>query len=206
MKVNVSIRIKKTLKQLAITATILLIGKICIGQTNETFPDKIKNKESFIYLSDTVIRKEIALFSIKGSSETMTDSYIKPELIEIPLIRCTDSSAYFNKGNIYSSEIIVGIYSEKGVSKSRIKEVKFIHSKYLLILPDSAFKDLYNPIFCLKNTDNKKIISTNCKVFQSEDKRRVYIYMLNGEGTSRYEVTWVIKNSTYYIRIMDNNF
>lgn len=183
--------------------TLLFLGNLCFGQTNLRFPDTLKYKESFIYLTDTVIRKEISSFNIKGLSISKTNSLFKSKMIEIPLKKCTDSSAYFEKGNLYASEIIVYIDSENGISKSRIKEVMYIHYKYGIILPDSAISGLYEPNFCSKIRDSKKEITSNCKVFRSEDRRRVYIYMLNGDGNSRYEVTWIIKDGEYLTRIID---
>ena len=191
------------MRKIIIITTILLFGQVCFGQTNETIVDTIKWTESLLNLPDTIIGNEIASFSIKGSSIIKADNFNKSDLVEIPLKGCTDSSAYFEKGNFYASEIIVGIYSENKFSKHRIEKVKFIHVKYGLTLPDSAISGLYDPIFCLNNSENKKELLSNCKVFRSSDKKRVYIYMLNGNGTSRYEVTWIIQDSKYYGRIVD---
>lgn len=190
------------MRQFLIIISIIFIGQICSAQiTNGS--ENIKSTESFNNIKDTLIRKEIALFTIKGFSDNKPDSLNKPELIEIPLIRCTDSSAYFEKGNLYESEIIVNIASENRNSESRIKEVIYMHFKYGLMLPDSAISGLYNPDFCSKKRGSKNAITSNCKVFRSEDKRRVYIYMLNGDANSRYEVTWVIKDGEYFTRIID---
>lgn len=35
------------------------------------------------------------------------------------------------------------------------------------------------------------------------DKRRLYIYMLGGTESKKYEVTWVIMNNKYCYRIID---
>ncbi|PVD51878.1 hypothetical protein DC498_12580 [Terrimonas sp.] len=101
------------------------------------------------------------------------------------------------------------------VLKSYLKEQSFTGLKttanmciykYQLLLADSAISGLYNPKFCINPKKNNKIgeaTSTNCKAYQSKDKRRVYIYMLNGEGAEQYEVTWIINESNYYRRVID---
>ena len=76
--------------------------------------DQTKGKESFEKLKDGVIKKEIAFFTITGSFKTAKgDSFPKTQVNEIPLVTCTDSSAYFAKENKVTKEIKVGIYSEK---------------------------------------------------------------------------------------------
>ena len=85
-------------------------------------------------------------------------------------------------------------------------EVRYLHYKYQIILPDSAIAGIINPRFCINPKVNYKIgkaTSTVCRVFQSPDKKRVYIYMLNGAGAEQYEVTWVINENKYYGRIID---
>ena len=41
---------------------------------------------------------------------------------------------------------------------------------------------------------------------KTEKVRKYYIYMLNGEGAGRYEVTWVIQDKHYLRRVVDWNF
>ena len=190
------------IKEFIIILTVSLFRQFCLSQTNETFLDSL-NKESLIYISDSLTRHEIASFSIRGKSILEADSSIKQTLYEIPLVNCTDTSAYFEKGDFYASEIIVGIFSENKFSKHRIKEVQFIHYKYGLILPDSAIAGIYDPIFCLNNYKKKKEHFSNCKVFRSSDKKRIYIYMLNGHEKKQYEITWVIQDSKYFTRVLD---
>jgi len=124
-------------------------------------------------------------------------------LTEIPLKKCSDVHAYFEKGNLYASEIIVSVHANEGDPQHGINHIMFIHYKYGFELPDSAISDIRNPKFCDKYTKKDRPVASNCKVFRSGDKKRVYIYMLNGDGKDAYEVTWVIQNSKYFTRIID---
>ena len=190
------------MKKLISILLLLVSGNLCLGQQAIIFPEIFK-QESIIYLTDTLIRNEISLFNVNSFTATNTNIHFRPKLSEIPLEVCTDSSAFFHKGNLYASEIIVHISSENINSTSRIKEVNFFHYKYGITLPDSAISGLYQPKFCSELQNSKSAVSSNCRVFRSEDKRRVYIYMLNGDGNASYEVTWIIKDSKYFKRIID---
>ncbi|MCK4679306.1 MAG: hypothetical protein KAT48_14325 [Bacteroidales bacterium] len=180
---------------------ILLTEQVSFGQENDDNQATYKGNESFLKLPDGVVKREIAFFNIKAS--TSPESFPKIKVNEIFLKKCTDSFAFFEKGNIYASEIIVSIQSENIAIISRIKEVFYIHYKYGFFLPDSAINDIYDPIFCHNYTKRNKPIASDCKVFQSEDERRIYIYMLNGHGEGSYEVTWVIQDNKYYTRVID---
>lgn len=185
---------------LAIVITILR-GEVSFGQENYNNPMTFKENESFLTLPEGVIKNEIASFSIKALNSK--ESLSKVNLNEVPLRRCSDSTAFFEKGNIYASEIIVSIASENIAQKAQIKKVFFIHYKYGFSLPDSAINDIYDPNICAEYTKKNKPIASNCKVYQSVDRKRIYIYMLNGQVDRCYEVTWVIKDDEYYTRVID---
>jgi hypothetical protein len=73
-----------------------------------------------------------------------------------------------------------------------------------VVVPPAAYTDLYEPHFYYTNEKGNK--KTYCAVYVSADKRNYYIYMLNGEGAGRYEVTWVIQDKHYLRRVVDWNF
>jgi hypothetical protein len=177
------------------------MGQVDFGQENDDNRAIYKEDESFLKLPDGEIKREIASFSIKASNKLK--NFQKAKVNEIPLKKCSDSFAFFEKGNIYASEIIVSIEIENTSSKSKIAYIQYLHYKYGFDLPDSVIKDIYDPIFCHSYTKSNKPIASDCKVFRSEDERRVYIYMLNGQGDRRYEVTWVIQDDRYYGRVID---
>ena len=220
------------MRTIILLGTVLILQQVCLGQTDVTISATKRDRESFIKLTDSVIKKEVAFFTTAGSFEEGTNSTFKTKVNEIPLLNCTDSSATFLKGSV-----IVDIYSSKfdtighdlsfvdpqqpflvlidnqpfwgtdgGVPKERIRSVIFTHEKYQLILPDSAIAGLYEPNFCYKDKKTGKLVKSLCNVFRSVDKRRVYIYMLNSDGAGGYEVTWVIQDGKYYTRIVDYGF
>lgn len=212
--------------------TIFVLERVCLGQTDETIPYTKGDDESFIKLLDGVLKREIASFNIASSFETKTDSFPKTKMNEIPLLNCTDSSATFSKGGImveiysakfdttghklsydHSQRPFLTLIDNKsfwgtdgGVPKERIKSVIFTHEKYQITLPETAVAGLYEPNFCTKDQQTRKLKTIHCKVFRSDDKRRVYIYMVNSDGAGGYEVTWVIQDSKYYIRVVDYGF
>ena len=154
--------------------------------------------ESLISLTDSIIKQDISTFTLRGRDNHYS---IKPRLEEIPLRRCSDSFASFYKGNFYRTEIIVKIESDSlGIITNLYYE---LHGKYLVEIPTRAFSNVEAVKFCKKYSIKNKPIISECKVFRSTDKRRGYIYMLNGEGVNRYEVTWVIQNSEYLTRVID---
>lgn len=183
---------------LTVLFVMILFRQLCVAQTITI------HKESFMNLNDSVMRKEIASFSIKGSSLAKKDSLSKVNLQEISLKKCSENFAYFEKGNLYNSEIIIDLISESESSKTKLKEIRLIYGRYgLVILPDSAITGIYNPKFCEKYTKREKPIKSNCKVLRSEDKRRVYIYLVNREELNPYEVIWILQDEKYYTRVID---
>lgn len=211
--------------------TLIIFTKVCYGQTDITIPDTKGDSESFIKLTDGIIKREIASFNIAGSFITKTDSFPKIKVNNIPLFMCDDSAVAFSNDGIkvYISSAWFDTLGHKlsfidpqrrililidnkpfwgtdgGIPKRKIRTVKFQHEKYQLTLPDSAIEGLYEPSLCY-NHPKPKETTTHCHVFQSVDKKRVYIYMLNSDGAGAYEVTWVIQNSKYFTRVVDYGF
>lgn len=184
-----------------------LVISICI-ELPINAQEKVENKknifkesESFENLPENNIKHEIALFCI--SAKNCNNIFPKLKLNEISLKKCSDSYAFFEEGNIYASEIIVTISSKAVGQILLLKSVSFIHYKYGFSLPDSAIKDIIAPVFCTNYTKKGKPISSSCKVYQSIDKRRIYIYMLNGYENNKYEVTWIIQDNKYHSRVID---
>lgn len=212
-------------------AIILMVNQGCFSQAIDTIPDIKGEVDGFMKLNDGVIKREIAFFNIASSFTTETDSFPKIKVNEIPLLTCTDSSASFSDSNItvqiYGSKFIPGGHkltyvkspdasliliddkpfweTDGEVPNEKIKSVVFRHGKYQMTLPDNAISDLYEPNFCTKNRGTGTT-TFHCKVYRSDDKKRVYIYMVNSDGAGGYEVTWVIQDSKYYTRVVDYGF
>jgi len=153
--------------------------------------------ESLTNLSNELMKREIASFTIKGKKEPRPVSKIKLKIL--PLCQCSDSSALFENDNLFSNnKMIVSIKSDKNSSPKKIKEIRFVpHGKVNRFLIDSAFSGIYNPIFCPTEKIN------TCRVLQSKDWHRMYVYVLCGKDNYEYEVTWIIKDNKYYGRVVD---
>jgi hypothetical protein len=196
-------------------------------QKEVIFPNTKADTESFVKLKDSVIKKEIAFFNNIGNSITEPYEFQKTEVYEIPIVKCTDSSAIFLhegtnviicsarfdtaghkftyvKSNPPFLTQIDGKPIWKGngfIPKEKLKSIKFAHQKHQFILPDSAIAGIYEPDLCYKDFATDRVTTGCFKVFHSMDNRRVYIYM-----KSPYEIIWVIQDNKYYTRIVDYGF
>jgi hypothetical protein len=176
---------------LTIAVFLFLCSSFVGVEGNNHGIQQVIKTESYLDLTDTVVKAEMALFSIKASESERISS--NANLREIILKKCSDSAVFFRFGDLYSSALIVSLVSESEDSKKRLKTIELIYGRYgRYFLPEEAFADLQYPVFCEKYTKRGKPLKHRCKVFWSEDKKRVYVYMLNGDGKNNYEVTWVI--------------
>lgn len=166
--------------------------------TITTFCGNAQQTESLASLRDTLIKNEIASFTIAGKNHTKTAG-----LTPIPLSRCNDSFVIFEKGNWKYLDLMVSINADYAGTGSKVREIRLIYIKVLYTLPDSAFADITEPKFCTGFTKKNKPGTSNCKVFRSADRKRVYVYMLNGSGDNTYEVTWVVQSGVYLTRVVD---
>lgn len=138
---------------------------------------------------DSLILSEITCISVDDSSKIGKNNTECIELLEIPLKSKTDSSIFFQKGNLYTSEVIVNILT----GNFKIKEIIYQHYKLGVILPDSVVNDIII----------SKLSENQCKVFRSVDKKRIYIIIRDVK--KHFEVTWVINNDKYYARFVDKD-
>src|SRR5215217_4559739 len=89
---------KRNLLRLTIIAVLLLHGQFCSGQS--ILPDAPGN-DDLSNLSDTLIRQEIASFTVQGILLEKTTPALTISLTEVPVRRCTDSTVYLNSGSTY---------------------------------------------------------------------------------------------------------
>ncbi|MGX5817514.1 hypothetical protein ACWKWU_04915 [Chitinophaga lutea] len=61
-------------------------------------------------------------------------------------------------------------------------------------IPASALEALYEPNFC------------SAAIYSSGDGKRMYVYMMNGDGAGGYEVAWIFVNRKYFGRMVDYGF
>lgn len=187
--------------------TLFLLLLCCMqlswAQNDSTGWPSGKHTEGWEQVQDPVMKQEVAQFNRKGVKQSSSPAATGARLLPIPLKRCTDKFAYFEKGSIYSLDVLVHIFLTGTAPQNRIEKIDLLFYKTPLTLPESALKGIYSPRSCTQFTGKNKPVSADCKAFQSADKQRVYIYMVNGEGKDRYEVTWVVQGRKYLRRIVD---
>jgi hypothetical protein len=218
------------MKNLIFVLFLIFLNIICFGQSTEPDQDIRVNKERLLNLKDGVIKREISFFSISSAFYAMKD-YPKNTVNEIPILSFTDTTAIFKKDSLlikifltrfdtightltyYKSQLrslalIDGkpFFGTDGeVPRTRIKSVIFQNGKQLFRFPAYAISGLYEPNFYYRNFQDNTLQLT-CKVFQSLDKRRHYIYMQNSDGAGGYVLTWVIQDNKYLTRVIDDGF
>lgn len=198
---------------------MLFMPDILIAQDDD-IPDFRSKRDGFLKVQDTKLRADLATFTIGGISESL----IAQKLPEIPVYYSDDTRMSFIKDTI-QVHIVTGnfdsaghkflYYDEKylvkidnkgfwgsGTKKPQrtIASVQAIIGSDTIAIPSTAMADLYEP--SLSYQDGSKLKSY-CRIFQSMDNQYLYIYMLNGDGKSRYEVTWIIQNKKYLRRVVD---
>lgn len=188
------------MKKLTITLLVFLLQQYCSAQTISQ--DTGVGNESFVNLSDSLIKSEVVLFTQKGIALKKTDSLAKTMLTEIPIRNCTDKEVYLSWRSTFIHLRFKGELSGRALDSIFL----VIHSHFLVKFPKSAFQELVQTNSCNFSGNGKqdKFFSPYFKAFYSQDKRRLYIYMLGGTDSAKYEVTWVIVNGKYEYRIVDS--
>ena len=87
--------------------------------------------------------------------------------------------------------------------KTGINSITVVADKDTIVLPATAYFDLYNLNFTYAEGGNQKSYNG---VYLSPDKRNIYIYMLSRDSKGSYEVTWVIQDKKYLRRVVDFDF
>ena len=204
--------------------SILCCSIIYAAFAQDDIPDYRTKKDNFLKMQEKDIRADLSQFTFGGISESLT----KHRLDAIPLLGVKDDVILFSNDTV-TVQIATGNFdptkhkvtwfddkyavkldnhafwgTEHTVPKHTISSIVAVIEADTVVLPQAAFADLYEPQFYY--TDSKGAKRTYCNVFRSLDKRKYYIYMLNGTGTGRYEVTWVIQDKKYLRRVIDWNF
>lgn len=194
------------------------------AQTDDDLPDYRSKKDNFLKMQEKDIRADLSQFTFGGISESLT----KHKLYTIPLIGAKDNTIIFSNDTVtvqittgsfdpvkhkitwYEDKYAVKIDNHafwgtaNTVPKHTITSVVAVIYGDTVVVPESAFIDLYEPkLYFLDDNGRDK---TYCNVYRSPDQRKYYIYMVNGEGAGRYEVTWVIQDKKYLRRVVDWDF
>lgn len=191
---------------------------------DDDIPDYRSKKDNFLKMQEKDIRADLSQFTFGGIGESLT----KHKLDALPLIGAKDNAIIFS-GDTATVQITTGSFdatkhkvtwyndkyavkldnhaflgTENKVPKHTITSVMAIIGLDTVVVPPAAFADLYEPHLYYNDAKGSK--KTYCSVYMSADRRKYYIYMVNGEGTGRYEVTWVIQDKHYLRRVIDWGF
>jgi len=207
-----------------ITASLILCLLLNHAFSQDDIPDYRSKKDNFLKMQEKDIRADLSQFTFGGISESLT----KHRLDAIPLLGVKDDVMLFSNDTVtvqittgnfdatkhkvtwYNDEHAVKLDNrafwgtEHKVPKRTITSIVAVIEADTVVLPQVAFVDLYEPQFYFADAKGNR--KTYCAVYKSLDKRKYYIYMLNGTGTGRYEVTWVIQDKQYLRRVVDWNF
>jgi len=190
---------RMTKKAIIIFFIIILRLTTLNGQTVST--DFNKTNESFSLLSDSLIKKEVAFFTIKGASFKKADTHLS----EVPIRQCSDKTVYLN---IFPGKIntYVTFYLKGETSDRRLDSIFLVfHSHLWVKIPKSSFEGLSQPPSCNFSGGDKKaqFFSPYYKAFYVPKANRFYIYMQGETDSQKYEVTWVIVGDKFLTRIYD---
>ncbi len=201
---------------------ILTLLSFIAANAQDDAPDLRSKKDNFKKVMEKDVRSDAATFTMSGIDESVG----KLPLTSIPVTSYTRNDIHFEGSGIsvvitagnfeaakhkltYSDKYLIkinnkgyyGRYTE--VPKHTIASVQVMIDKDSVAIPAAAYFDLYNPAFTYSDGSQVK---TFTGVYQSADKRKVYIYMLNRDELGSYEVTWVIQDKKYLRRIVDFGF
>jgi len=202
---------------------LTFFSRIAFAQDDE-IPTYHNKWESFAKLKETDIRADLASFTLGGIDEGTG----KQPLPYIPVTNYSDNFIEFAQDNIhiritaerfqqskhkvqYIDQYVVRVdnkafYGVDGQMPSKaIASVAVLIGDDSVYIPPAAFSDIFEPRFCGTDVSSGKI-SCNTRVYLSNDKRKIYIYMLNSSGKGGYEVTWVIEDKKYLKRVIDYGF
>ncbi|AXY72614.1 hypothetical protein D3H65_00890 [Paraflavitalea soli] len=197
---------------------LLLCSTLALAQDDE-FRDFRNKKDNFSKMQQKDIRAELASFLMAGIDESIT----KLPLKSVPVksygsnymtwandqIQVTIKTGIFDpsKHKIMLEEKHVvkvdgkpyyGNYGE--MPRVTIESITVMMGKDTVVIPPSAYFDLYEPSFFYQDKDGSS--KTRNGVFISNDGRSYYIYLLNTAYKGN-EYTWVIQDKKYLRRVVD---
>ena len=209
-----------------IILSILLcsIINISFAQDDNDIPDYRSKRDNFSKMMEKDVRADISQFTLAGISESLE----KHRLEQVPSEDIKNDEISFSNDTVqvqittgrfdptkhkvtwYDSTYAVKLDNhpfwgtENKIPRTTIASVVAVIGLDTIVVPPAAYADLYEPKLYFK--DDKGNSKSYCNVYVSADHRKIYIYMLNGEGKGRYEVTWVIEDKHYLRRVVDWGF
>lgn len=184
------------------------------------YRDYRTKKESFTKIPEKDVRADIASFAVGGIDESIG----KLPLSKIGVNKYENNFMSFDGNNIkviitkgrfdpsqhkitMDGEHVVKIdnkpfYGNYGVMPSNhIQSVSILIDKDTIAIPSTAYADLCNVNFTYRDKSGTE--RSNNGVYLSKDNRKVYVYLLNKDGTGGYEATWVIQDKKFLRRVLD---
>ncbi len=203
---------------------VLLFLSICFGALAQSpdMPDYRTKRENFSKITDKNIQNDLAVFTMSAIDMSVG----KLPLKGLPVTDFGENFIQFDSDNIkviiragefepdkhklqYNGKYLVRIdnkpyYGSYGAVPERtIASVTLLVHGDTIPIPPAAIADLYEPSFTYLQNGKRKSYNG---VYFSNDKRNIYIYMLNNDGVGGYEVTWVIQDKKYLRRVVDFGF
>ena len=208
---------------------LLIPVMLCLSASaqNDDIPDYRGKKDFYKKITDKDLRSDLAAFTLSSLDEALA----KEPLEALPLVEYKNNFIRFANSNtevtifagvfdktkqkllFYDDKYLIKIDNKAFFSaklgtmpQKTIASVTIVTGSDTVHLPAAAFSDLYDPIFC-KGNNNSNTSQCNTAVYLSADKKRLYIYMRNStDGSSGYEVTWIIQDKQYARRVVDFGF
>ena len=193
------------------------------AQKNIELFDTRSKKESFTKVPQKEIRADLATFTMGGVDESVGKEKLKKisfiffssdsMTFEGDGIKATVATRPFDAAShklLYDEKYLVKIdrktyYGAYGsLPRRQISKVTLMIGKDSIIIPASAYSDLYN--LNLTYLDKSGIPRSANGIYRSNDGRRIYLYLLCKDNTGSYEVTWVIQDKKYLRRVVDYGF
>jgi len=190
---------------------------------DESLPDLRNKRESFTKYPKGEIRDDLATFTIGGIDERIgkkpleklpaTDYNMHSITFEGNNMKVVVSSGTFEASKhklfyYYDKKYLVKIdgkpyYGDYGTipTTAITSVIVIVNNKDTVAVPPAAFADLFHPEFTYSEGGT---IKTHNAVYQSADKKRTYIYMVNSEAIGKYEVTWILQDNKYVGRVVDS--
>ena len=201
----------------------VLIPIFSSAQTPELdFTDTRRSREGFKRLQPKSLREEVATFALSGISESVGTT-------PLPKISYSDFGRDFMRfeGDGIGAFVKIAPFSEEGhrldyedkhlikidkkpyygdygkVPKTYISELSLIVDGDTVVIPPTAYSDLYNLHLTYSDKGSQK--TTNA-IYKSTDGKRIYFYLFSRDKTGSYEVTWIFDNKQYVKRVLDYGF
>jgi hypothetical protein len=191
---------------------------------DDDIPDYRSKRDNLSKMIEKDIRADLAQFTFAGISESLE----KHKLEQVPATEIKNDEIIFSNDTM-SVKITTGGFdatkhkvtwyddkyavkldnhafwgTENKVPRTSITSVVAVMGLDTIVVPPAAYADLYEPRLYFKDANGNA--KSYCNVYVAPDHRKIYVYMLNGEGNGRYEVTWIIQDKHYLRRVVDWGF